>query len=463
MKQPAPLPRLRTVAQGQVLVPRHMGKRHIEFGLARVRRACASMMAGNRRLIVNRFNSRRSFFNLMAASAISGAVAHSAEPDRESYWRVVRSQFSFHEDQVPMNAANLCPTPAQVASRVEELTHDVDVDCSFQNRAKFANLREDTRSKVAAQLGVSVDEIALVRNTSEANNTISNGIQLKAGDEIVIWEQNHPTNNVAWEVRAKRFGYRVTKVSLPAHPKSADDLIGPFEKALSGRTRVLALTHVSNVSGFRLPVKELAQIAHRRGIHVHLDGAQSWGAHHVDLKDLGCDSYAASAHKWYCGPREVGLLYVRDERIAAIWPQVVAPGWGDTPETVLKGSRKFESMGQRDDAALAGVGAAAEFQDTIGVKRIDERVTGLAAELKSLLLEAGAKLTTPESPALSGGVCIMQVPEANRAKVFEAMYTEFGIAGSTSGGLRLCPAFYNTREHVQRAAEGVKKLRHLWV
>lgn len=411
---------------------------------------------------MNRFDSRRNFLSLMAAGAAAANAAHASEPGSADYWQVVRSQFSFREDRVPMNAANLCPTPAPVAGRVEELTRDVDVDCSFQNRDKFSALLDQARSTIAAQLGASPDEIALVRNTSEANNTISNGIPLSDGDEIVLWEENHPTNNVAWDVRAKRFGYRVTKVQLPANPQSIDDLIGPFEKAFSPRTKVLALTHVSSGSGIRLPAKELAQVAHRRGIHVHLDGAQSWGAMRINLKDLDCDTYSSSAHKWYCGPREVGLLYVRDSKIAGIWPQVVAPGWGNTAETVLKGARKFESMGQRDDAALAGVGAAAEFHNTIGVDRIDERVVALATELKGLLIEAGVKLTTPVSPALSSGVVIFPVPAANRGKLLDAMYNEYGIAGSTSGGFRLSPHFYNTSEHVKRAAEGLAKLRGLW-
>jgi selenocysteine lyase/cysteine desulfurase len=411
---------------------------------------------------MNRFDSRRTFLNLMAAGAAAAAASRAAEPGSNDYWQLVRSQFPFREDRVPMNAANLCPTPAPVAGRVAELTHDVDVDCSFQNRDKFAGLLDQARSTIAAQIGASPDEIALVRNTSEANNTISNGIPLSDGDEIVLWDENHPTNNVAWDVRAKRFGYRVTKVQLPANPQSIDDLIGPFEKAFSPRTKVLALTHVSSSSGIRLPAKELAQIAHRRGIHVHLDGAQTWGAMQINLQDLDCDTYSSSAHKWYCGPREVGLLYVREEKIAGLWPQVVAPGWGNTAETVLKGARKFESMGQRDDAALAGVGAAAEFHNTIGVGRIEERVVALATELKGLLIEAGAKLTTPVSPALSSGIVIMPVPAANRAKLLDAMYAEYGIAGSTSGGFRLSPHFYNTSEHSKRAAEGLAKLRNLW-
>ena len=156
---------------------------------------------------------------------------------------------------------------------------------------------------MAAQLGVSADEIALVRNTSESNNTINNGMPLGAGDEVVLWDQNHPTNNVAWDVRAARFGIAVKRVSVPRRPMSVEALIDPFAAALTGRTRVLALTHVSNVSGIRLPVRELAEVAHRRGIHVHVDGAQSWGALDVDLRELGCDSYSASAHKWFMGPR----------------------------------------------------------------------------------------------------------------------------------------------------------------
>ena len=121
------------------------------------------------------------------------------------------------------------------------------------------------------------DEIALVRNTSEANNTVNNGLALKPGDEVVLWDQNHPTNNVAWDVRAARFGLRVRRVQTPAAPADAAQLVKVFEDAFGPRTRVLALTYVSNVSGLRLPVRELCESAHRRGIHVHVDGAQTWG------------------------------------------------------------------------------------------------------------------------------------------------------------------------------------------
>ncbi len=383
-----------------------------------------------------------------------------ATPRDEPYWELVRAQFSFTEERVPMNAANLCPSPRAVAARVEELTRDIDRDCSSDNRAKFRTLTEESRAAVAAQLGVGPDEIAIVRNTSESNNVINNGVPLRSGDEVVIWDQNHPTNNVAWDVRAARFGITVKRVSVPRRPASARELVDPFVAALTDRTRVLSLTHVSNVSGVRLPVRELVGAARPRGIHVHLDGAQSWGALDVDLRSLGCDSYSASAHKWFMGPKEAGVLYVEESRIAEIWPNIVAPGWGADADPDVKGARKFESLGQRDDACLAAVGTAAEFHAAIGAAETDARVSELATVLKEGLAELGMTLVTPMDPALSGGVCIMEVP-GDRGTALRRLYEEHGIAGAGTGGLRLCPHVYNTRDHVERALAGVGALREV--
>jgi selenocysteine lyase/cysteine desulfurase len=335
------------------------------------------------------------------------------------------------------------------------------MDCSSQNRKKFDKLREEARTKVAAQLGVSPDEVALVRNTSEANNTINNGVPLKQGDEVVLWDQNHPTNNVAWDVRAARYGLVVKRVSTPAKPAGAGELLAAFEQAITPRTRLLAITHVSNVSGVRLPARELGELARRRGIFYHVDGAQSWGALRVNLRELGCDSYSASAHKWFMGPKEAGLLYVRAERVPQIWPNTVAPGWGDDADPDVKGARKFESLGQRDDACLTALGATAEFHDTISPARVEKRLVELASALKAGLVEIGAKLVTPADPALSGGVVIVEAPRSNQQQVLDKLYYEHGIAGATSGGLRLCPHIYNTLEHIDRAVRGVKALRPL--
>ena len=401
-------------------------------------------------------SSRRS---VLPATTSAGRQPKSrSETVADDYWEMVRRQFRFTEAAVPMNAANLCPSFRAVAEEVDRLTADVDTHCSCENRATCAGLAEATRSLVARQLGIEGDEIALVRNTSEANNIVNNGLQLEPGDEVVLWDENHPTNNVAWEVRAARFGLQVRKVHTPATPEDPEQLVDAFVSALGPRTRVLALTHLSNLSGVLLPIAELVAAAHARGIYVHVDGAQAWGALALDLRALGVDSFSASAHKWFMGPKEVGLLYVAQRNIGRIWPSIVAPGWGDDLDADPVGARKFESMGQRDDAALAALGLAAALHDEIGPARVEARIRHLAQTLKAGIVDLGLEVSTPMSPALSHGVCITAVPEGRARELSSRLYQEHGIAGAPTGGLRLCPTIYNTEAHIERAIAGVKAL-----
>ena len=410
----------------------------------------------------NRKSSRRDFLKkgsaVLAAIGTTPRTLNAQSMDEETFWLQVRNQFAFTENAVPMNAANLCPSFRAVTDSVEHFTADVDRDCSFNNRAKYTNLLERCRSRIASQLNVSADEIALVRNTSEANNMINNGLPLEAGDEVLLWDQNHPTNNVAWDVRAERFGLNINRVSTSAAPTSEQELLEAFTREFGPSTRVLAITQISNVSGIRLPIAELVSAAHDREIHVHVDGAQSWGALDLNLTALDVDSFSASAHKWYMGPREVGLLYVKSEHIAKIWPSVIAPGWGGDNETDLVGARKFESLGQRDDAALAALGTAAELHDQLGPGRIEARIRFLAQRLKQGLVQANLEPVTPLSEQLSHGVCITKVAGDRGGEVSNRLYSDYGIASAPTGGLRLCPTIYNTIEHVDRAVAGVKAL-----
>ena len=407
--------------------------------------------------------TRRAFLRTAAATPAALPVLRAAAADDETLFRMVRWEFPFDEDKVPMNAANLCPSPRSVADRVSELTRDIDHDCSFQNRGKFNDLRESAREKVAAQLGVTGDELALVRNTSEANNIVNAGVDLREGDEVLLWDQNHPTNNVAWDVRAARYGFSVRRVSVPKSPAGAEDLAAPFIEAFGDKTKVVAITHVSNVSGIHLPVRRIADAAHERGIHVHVDGAQSFGGLAVDVPAIGADTFTSSSHKWFCGPKECGVLVVRTDTVPKLWPSEVAPGWGGDADPDPRGARKFESMGQRDDACLAAMGTMAEFHAEIGPQRVEQRMMDLARRLKEGIREAGIPLVTPMEDALSAGVVIIEVPAESRREVFSRMYEDHGIAGSTSGGFRLSPHLYNTAEHVERALTGLKTLRPLIV
>jgi len=377
----------------------------------------------------------------------------------ESYWRLVKEQFAIKPGYIMLNAANLCPSPHAVRETVSRLTDDLDGDVSFQNRAKFDGFREEARRKLAALMGATDDEIAIVRNTSEANNIIVNGLNLKAGDEVVIFDQNHPTNNVAWDVRAVRFGFTVRRVSLRNTPVSIEEMLKAFKDALSSRTMVLSFTDASNTTGVKLPSRELCRLARERGVYTHIDGAQTFGSLVVNLHELGCDSYSGSAHKWFLGPKEAGLLYVRSERIPQIWPAVVGVGWGDKAETTLKGARKFETLGQRDDAAVSAMGTAVDFHNLIGPARIEARVRELAAAQKEGLVRLpGAKLKTSTRPELSAGVCVVEFEGKDSRKIYEALYAGHRIAAAPTGGVRFCPHIYNTMEEIERTISAVAQV-----
>jgi selenocysteine lyase/cysteine desulfurase len=374
----------------------------------------------------------------------------------EAYWRDVKAQFLVRDGFIMMNAANLCPAPRTVVDAVAAAMRDLDADVSFQNREKFGKLWTDTRSRLARYLGAADDEVAIVRNTSEANNIVVGGVPLKAGDDVLLFDENHPTNNVAWDVRAARYGFSVRR--LKVDPASADPgaVIAAFKTALLPNTRVLSITDVSSNTGLRLPSAELCALARDRGIWAHVDGAQTFGALRRDMRALGCDSYSASAHKWFMGPKEAGVLFVRNERCAELWPGVVGVGWGNGVATQQPGARKFETLGQRNDATVAGLVAALDFHDRVGGARIEARVLELTTALhEGLRGMRGARMVTPARADLRAGVCIVRFEGREMRPIHEALYREHRIATAPTGGLRFSPHIYNTLDDVQRALTSV--------
>ncbi|MDH3732586.1 MAG: aminotransferase class V-fold PLP-dependent enzyme [Gemmatimonadota bacterium] len=382
--------------------------------------------------------------------------ARSADALDEEFWEMVRRQFPLSEGLILMNAANLCPSPFPVQETVFRLTRDVDRDASFQNRSKFGQLREASREALARYLGASADEIAITRNTSESNNTVLNGLSLGAGDEIVIWDQNHPTNSLAWDVRAERWGFTVKRVSTPRIPTTSSELVDVFGGAMTDRTRVLAFSHVSNVSGVRLPARDLCRMASDRDVLTLVDGAQTFGSIRVDLHRMGCDFYTGSAHKWLVGPKEAGVLYVRESRIPEMWASVVGVGYDGGSES---GARKLDNLGQRDDAAVAAVETAVRFHEAIGPDLIAGRVLALADGLKSAVRERIPETTfhTSDVPGMSHGVVVVVLPVESHGEIYQRLYTEHRIAGAPRGGeypgIRFCPHLYNMMTEVERVAD----------
>jgi isopenicillin-N epimerase len=414
-------------------------------------------------------NSRRDFLRKMSIAPLA-AVSFSSvanveqipklsltEDANEQYWSLVQKQFTVQGDLIMMNAANLCPSPFSINERLFDWMINLGRDVSFQFREKLTARRAEALDLFSQFLSVKKNEIGITRNTSESNCTIVNGLDLKAGDEVIIWDQNHPSNSASWITRAKRLGFIVKKVSMPAQPQSIDDLIAPFEKAITSKTKVIAFSHISNTSGIALPAKEICALARAKNILSLVDGAQSLGMMALNLKDMGCDFYTSSTHKWLMGPLENGILYMREEHIAGIWPNVVGGGWKDNGQTV---DEKICVLGQRNETTPAVLPDILEFHEHIGKKRIEERVIVLNTYLKDQIQAKipQATFVTPLSPKLSGGIVIVNLPGKDSKELHQKLYSAHGIATANSGGVRFSPHVYNTKTDIDKVVSVLKTL-----
>ena len=409
---------------------------------------------------------RREVLKSLAGGAALGAlggnwlsaVAQEASGE-EAFWEQVKAQFPIRPGLTMMNSANLCPTHYPVLERLFGLTRDLDGDVSFQNRAKFAGTKDEARSRLAGYVGAEPEEIAITRNTTEANNLVINGLDLAAGDEVLVWGENHESNLMAWEVRARRSGFSVKRVETPAGPLSAEVLRARFLGMLTPRTRVMAVSHVSNISGIGLPMKSLCEECRDRNILTLVDGAQTLGALDLDLHDMSCDFFTGSLHKWPMGPKETGLLYARRGSVDRVWPSVVGVGY-DTAEG--KGALKLETFGQRDDPALSAIVPAMDFLESIGKERVEARIRAIIARLRrGIEAIPGVSILTPPDPAINAGILIFSLPGIAGSDAFEALYRDHDIGSARAGlvdGVRLSPHIYNTLADADRVLDALKAI-----
>jgi selenocysteine lyase/cysteine desulfurase len=412
--------------------------------------------------------SRREFSRLLA---LSGSVFLPRElaawpaplmqtprhPD-ERFWTSVREQFLMPAELSVMNAANLCPSPAPVLEAMYRSTKDMDGDPSFDNRTKMSTGKENARRLLAEFMRVTPEEIVITRNTSEANNMVSSGLDLKAGDEVVIFADNHPSNHAAWMQKSKRFGYSVSVIPQPNPHPGADYFVDAARKAITSRTKVLAFTHQTSTAGDVLPANDLCRLARERGVLSLVDGASTLGFLDIDLREMQPDFYTGSSHKWPCGPKEVGVLYVNAKAQSSIHPSIISAYPG-----AVGISRTLEAIGQRDEPAIIGFGEALVWQNKIGRTVIEDRSRALAqAIIVGLRRIDGVQMWTHPDPARSGAVVTFRPGSLDIPKLSAALYKNDHIGcatrtGNDRPGIRFSPHIYNTMAEADRAVAAIAK------
>lgn len=415
--------------------------------------------------------SRRDFVRLLSVGGSAALLTHPAfaelhaearrlgvvpppsprDASDEARWAEVRARFLMPADLHLFNAANLCPSPEAVLRSLSDHTRRMDATPSPGVRTEMQKVKETTRRRVAECLRVTPEEIVITRNTSEANNFVSSGLDLGRQDEVIVFADNHPSNLAAWIEKGKRFGYAVTVVEQPSPHPGADYYVEAVRKRITPRTKVLAFSHVTNTVGDVVPARELCALAREHDILSLVDGAQTFGVADVNLRDIDPDFYSGSAHKWPCGPLEAGVLFVNARSQSRLWPTIISLYAGETGI-----SKTLEGLGQRDEPAILAFGEAVAFQQQIGMRAIESRTRALAQQLLAGLGRIpGVELWTHPHPGRSATVVSFRPGTRDPVKLATQLFEAHGIVcaargGSDRPGLRFSPHLYNSPDEIEQ-------------
>jgi selenocysteine lyase/cysteine desulfurase len=275
--------------------------------------------------------------------------------------------FLFDAGLTYLQTGSLGPTPRPVIDRTIAVWHELERDPTALGYGTLQAQMEDVRGKAAALLGCALHELVVTTSTTEGINWVAQGVALAPGDRILTTDQEHPGGRVGWDFVAKRYGATIDVVAIPPGENDAAAIVARFAKAIDARTRVMSFSHVLTSTGLRMPVAELCALARRAGCISLVDGAQAVGGIAVDVKQLGCDAYATSGHKWLLGPKGTGLLYLSD-------------ALGDRCEVIaLQDGRAVytHSSGVSSIPSVHGLGAAIDYVTAIGVARVEAHALAL--------------------------------------------------------------------------------------
>ena len=373
------------------------------------------------------------------------------DKDEDTFWAEMRKQFLIPEDEIYLNNGTVGSSPAPVLRAIfdgytttEKMDQQDPEDYPIWGYASWNEFRDP----LAEFVGCKRDEIALLRNATEANSYIANGIDMKPGDEVLMTDQEHPGGEHPWNLKAKRYGIVVKKIKLPLPVKDPAQVLNLFNDAITPRTRVIFFSHITTFSGVVLPAKEVCTLARSKGILSAVDGAHVPGMMRLNVHEIVCDMYSSSPHKWLFAPKGSGFLYVRDEVIDRLWNTIVTEGW-DEPQ--LRAER-FQRIGSSNVPSLWGLRASIKLANDIGMDRIEGRHRQMADYMLAEMMKRGAESWTSPDAALRCAIASVNVPPVQRMDLENWMWKthKIRIRGGDPYKLRLSTPYYLQKKDIDR-------------
>jgi selenocysteine lyase/cysteine desulfurase len=376
----------------------------------------------------------------------------------EDYWSAIAQAFDTDRTLVNLNNGGVSPAPAHVLDAMIR-------DLRFSNEIPVEHMWgvlepriESVRRDLAAMFGCDAEELAITRNASESQETMILGLDLRRGDEVIVTNQNYGRMLTTWDQRARRDGIVVKSISFKVPPPSDAYVVERFQEAITPRTRVIEITHITNLTGQILPVREVMRLARERGIEVFVDGAHAF-AHFPFTRDaLDCDYYGTSLHKWLHAPIGTGFLYVRREKIRSLWPLMAAPA------SMTENIRKYEEIGTHPAANHNAIAVAIAFNRGIGLDRKAARLRYLRDRWAKALQEASdrVRILTPLNDTQSCGIAMVHVEGLETPKLQGWLWAKHRIMTTPImhaefNGLRITPSIYTRPDEIDLFVDRMRR------
>jgi selenocysteine lyase/cysteine desulfurase len=393
-----------------------------------------------------------------AAAESVTSLSPSDAAQNEDYWAVIQRSYSVNSNIINLNNGGVSPAPIVVQQAVERYNELANEGPSYFMWRILDQGREPLREKLAALAGVSPEEIAINRNSTEALNTVIYGLDLNAGDEVIGTKQDYPNMIQAYKQKSQRQGIVYKQINFDLPIENDEQIVKAYEAAITPKTRIIHVTHMVNWVGQTMPVAKIADMAHAHGIEVICDGAHSFGLIDFKITDLHCDYFGTSLHKFLSAPIGSGMLYIQRDKIEKVWPLTC------NGEPRSGNIRKFETLGTRSFPIEQGIGEAINFHEGIGARRKQERIHYLKYYWASRVQQMPrVKLHTSLDPRYSCAICGVSIDGMTPAQLEGALFDQYkihtvGIVWENISCVRVTPHVYTSIADLDKLVGAIQTL-----
>lgn len=377
----------------------------------------------------------------------------------ENFWDTLRRGYKLKPDYINLENGYYNFLPEQVLTRFIEHVREINYQGSYYMRTVQFENKKSMAAKLAAIGGCSPEELIITRNTTESLDLIISGTDWKPGDEAVMAEQDYGSMLEMFKQVSKRYGVINKVVSVPNLPQTDDEIVNLYASAITGKTKLLMVCHMINITGQILPVRKICDMAHARGVQVMVDGAHSFAHFKFTIPDLNCDFFGSSLHKWLSVPLGAGILYVRKERIGNIWPLIAE---GERNPDDISRLNHTGTYPVYTDLAIAN---AIDFYNIIGVERKEARLRFLQQYWTSKVRDLpNVIVNTPADPNRCCGIANAGIRSMKPSDMSDALFSKYkiytvAIDGAGVHGCRITPNVYTTTSDLDMLVRALTELK----